>query len=103
MLARRYPRKLVSVEVKAQGRSAAGQLQFDAMDLSMGGAFLKSDILFDEGEPLVLEMQLSQGSICGAARVVWVRRLVGEPGMGVEFMSLSEDDRRTIETFLNEV
>ncbi len=83
----------------AAGRS--GSIRFDSTDVSTGGAFLRTDILFEVGELLVLEFQLPRAGgdgphvaprgACRAFRAGG-RRMV--PGMGVEFVDLRPEDRR---------
>jgi uncharacterized protein (TIGR02266 family) len=79
-----------------------GGIRFDPADVSTGGAFLRSDLLFEVGELLTLQFQLPDGgpTIRAQGRVVRVSREVSKdhvPGMGVEFVDLSPDDRAAIE------
>jgi c-di-GMP-binding flagellar brake protein YcgR len=77
-----------------------GQIQFDTQDLSAGGAFIRSDLLFEVGEELGCEIQLPQGPLVKArAKVVRVVRDSGDdamPGMGIAFLQLSDADREAI-------
>ncbi len=99
--ARRHARRRIAVEVRAKDRFGLGHLFFDSLDLSEGGAFLRSDVLFEDGEGLELELAVGGRAIHAPARVAWVRRVPGdEAGMGVEFVELSAEDREAIASFL---
>lgn len=99
---RRHSRKRLAVEIRTTDRVGVGELQFDSLDLSSNGAFLRSDVLYDEGEGLELVLKLPGRSILAPARICWVRRLdaEGDAGMGVEFIQLSAEDRRELEAVL---
>lgn len=78
---------------------------FTSVDVSAGGAFLKSDLLLEVAEALSLEFSVDDGTavIRAQARVAWVRRFPepNEPaGMGVEFTIIREDERAALEAFL---
>jgi len=94
----------VKVEFVCHDESGMGELLFDSADLSPGGAFLVSEVLFEQGDVLALAFVLPTGStICCESKVAWVRRFPGEgqaPGMGVEFVGLAERDRRALEAFV---
>jgi c-di-GMP-binding flagellar brake protein YcgR len=81
-----------------------GTIRFDTRDLSVGGAFLRSDLLFEVGEELDVEFQVPGAhTVRARGRVVRVSR---EPagdvaaGMGIAFSNLSERDRDTVRAFL---
>ncbi len=102
---RRHPRRAIGVDFRARDLQGAGQLLFEAVDVSAGGAFLRSDLLLEEGEPLVLEFRVPgvPRLIRAQGRIAWVRRFpaAGEPGgMGVQFLQLADDDRRLLSDFL---
>ena len=101
---RRSVRKAVKVEFVCHDESGLGELMFDSADLSSGGAFLVSDVLFEEGETMGLAFVLPNGSVIRCeSRVARVQRfpVQGQPaGMGVEFVGLAELDRRALESFL---
>ena len=102
---RRHPRRAVPVEITARESGGHGELLWEGADLSPGGAFLKSDLLLEKGETFALEFALPGRArpFKSGARVAWVRRFpkAGEAaGMGVEFVSMSEDDRRALQAFL---
>jgi c-di-GMP-binding flagellar brake protein YcgR len=102
---RRFERKSLSVQFNARDGQGVGQLVFESADLSAGGTFLKSDLLLEPGEALSLEFKVLQGRVIRAqARVAWVRRFPQpkEPaGMGVEFVTMPEQDQEALHAFLS--
>jgi hypothetical protein len=99
---RRYDRKnaLVPVVVRAAGNKIQAGVRLDTGDLSEGGLFLRSDLLFEVGEDLTLEIPVGGGKTTTATgRVAWVTRGTGKKasaGMGIEFARLSAHDRRAL-------
>ena len=98
-----------SVQVRFTGRDAQGlgQLFFTSADLSLGGTFLVAELLLEQGETMSLEVQLpgQKRPLLSQARVAWVRRFPEEgtpAGMGVEFLSMSDDDRKALATHLTQ-
>ena len=101
---RKHSRHAVELPVlvsDAANRVKAG-IRFDSSDLSAGGAFLRSDLLFEVGEVLNLQIDLSPTNrISAVGRVVRVSRGTAQDrvaGMGIEFVDLSPADRAAIET-----
>ena len=99
---RRFSRRdaLLPVVVRAAGNRVEAGIRLDTTDLSEGGAFLRSDLLFEVGEALSLEIPLAPGETLAAhGRVAWVTR-GGDgntpAGMGIEFEKLSAQDRRRL-------
>lgn len=104
---RRFIRKPVAAKIRSRDNAGQGHLFFDSRDLSVGGAFLRADLLLEQGELLDLEFTLPEGpSLEARARVAWVRssdsEQAGSAGMGVEFLNLSPADREALATFLEE-
>jgi len=100
---RKHPRKSVRTEFVCRDESGQGELVFDSGDLSAGGAFLLSQVLFEQGERLKLELGLPGRTVCCEAYVAWVRRFPGpgeEAGMGVQFVWLADADRHALEEFV---
>jgi Tfp pilus assembly protein PilZ len=99
---RRFDRRQTElpVTVRAAGNKVEGGISLDSADLSEGGAFLRSDLLFEVGESLDLEIPLPTGQVVKAAgkvvRVSRSRQRETLPGMGIEFTKLSVQDRRAI-------
>jgi len=104
---RRHDRAPVELPVLVtdSANRVVGGLRFDAADVSQGGAFLRSDLLFEVGELLRLEFTLPSGRVIKAqGRVARVSRDQAAdrlPGMGIAFVDLAEADRKAIETFLD--
>ena len=101
---RKHSRRSVELPVlvsDAANRVKAG-IRFDASDVSAGGAFLRSDLLFEVGEILNLQIDLAPNRrITAVGRVVRVSRGTAQDrvaGMGIEFVDLSPADRTAIET-----
>jgi Tfp pilus assembly protein PilZ len=88
------------VVVRAAGNKVEAGIRLDTADLSEGGAFLQSDLLFEVGENLRLEIPLAKGETLAAhGRVAWVTRGGDDKspaGMGIEFDKLSPQDRRRL-------
>lgn len=114
------------VVVSDAANRVAGGIRFASADVSGGGAFLRSDLLFEVGEILTLEFDLPGGRhVRARGRVVRVSRGSAEPrtdavegqpekngkprsasrdrfpGMGVEFLDLTPEDRAAIEERLS--
>jgi Tfp pilus assembly protein PilZ len=103
---RRFDRKPAElpVTVRAAGNRVEGGIRLDTSDVSEGGAFLRSDLLFEVGEVLLLEIPLPSGQVVRAiGKVVRISRSRDKktaPGMGIEFTRLATEDRRAIVTSL---
>jgi len=102
---RRYERKALQVEFRGRDAQGAGVLHFTSADLSAGGTFLTSEVLLEQGELLSLELELPPATrtLKLQARVAWVRRFPAATeaaGMGVEFVSLGEDERGALVRYL---
>ena len=100
---RAHPRRIVELPVLVHdaGNRVRGGIRFDARDLSLGGAFLRSDLLFEIGEELSLEFELPGASpVCSRARVVRVARDAREAGMGIAFVDMGEVDRAAVRAYL---
>jgi uncharacterized protein (TIGR02266 family) len=98
---RRFPRKKAHVEFRGHDSEGAGELLFEGVELSAGGAFLRSDLLLEEGETFAVEFVLPEGQrpLRAQARVMWVRRFPREEeeaGMGIQFLAMSEEDQTAL-------
>jgi len=99
---RRHERRpaLLPVVVRAAGNKIRAGVRLDTTDLSEGGLFLRSDLLFEVGEDLTLEIPVGGGKTTTATgRVAWVTRGTSKKssaGMGIEFARLSAHDRRAL-------
>ncbi len=102
---RRHPRHSLQVRFTGRDRQGLGELHFTGADLSVGGSFLRSEVLLELGERLELTFEVPgvpRPMQCGAT-VAWVRRFP-EPsqpgGMGIEFNQMSEGDRQMLAEYL---
>ena len=94
--ARRRAELAINVST-VDGPKVVGQLQFPSGDLSEGGAFLRSDLLLEEGEIVNVDIALPGGrTIKATARVVRTNQSHGEGGMGIEFVRLADSDRKSL-------
>jgi c-di-GMP-binding flagellar brake protein YcgR len=99
---RKHPRANVEVPmmVSDAAKRVRKPIRFASGDISGGGTFLRSDLLFEVGEMLLMEFDLPGGRhIRTQGRVVRVARGGPKdkyPGMGLEFIDLSPDDRAAI-------
>jgi Tfp pilus assembly protein PilZ len=106
---RKFERKPaeLAVTVRAAGSTIEGGIRLDSLNVSEGGAFLRSDLLFEVGEVLHLEIPLPEGPVVKATgRVVRVSRARGKDGtagMGIEFTRLAMSDRRAITASLTQL
>ena len=99
---RKHPRYNIEVPVMISdaAKRVRKPIRFSSGDISGGGAFLRSDLLFEVGEMLMIEFDLPNGHhIRTQGRVVRVARGGVKdkyPGMGLEFVDISSDDRAAI-------
>jgi len=103
---RQHERRQVELPVVLvdEANRVRGKIRFDSRDISVGGAFLRSDLLFEIGEELRIEFSLPEGPrVRARGRVVRVSRerdAEHVPGMGVEFTDLSDSDRDAVRAFI---
>ncbi|HEY0706093.1 MAG TPA: PilZ domain-containing protein [Polyangia bacterium] len=107
---RKFDRKPAElpVIVRAAGTKVQAGIHLDSLDVSEGGAFLRSQLLFEVGQVLQLEIPLPSGqTVKATGKVVRVNRPrngdEGVAGMGIEFTRLAMNDRRAIATSLAEM
>lgn len=106
---RKFERKPaeLAVTVRAAGNTIEAGIQLDSLNVSEGGAFLRSDLLFEVGDVLHLEIPLPEGPVVKATgKVVRVSRARGKDGtagMGIEFTRLAMSDRRAITVSLTQL
>jgi c-di-GMP-binding flagellar brake protein YcgR len=99
---RKHPRfdLEVAVLVSDAAKKVRKPIRFSTADVSCGGTFLRADVLFEVGEVLLIEFDLPDGHhIRAQGRVVRVARGGQKdkfPGMGLEFLDLSTQDRAAI-------
>ena len=106
---RKFERKPaeLAVTVRAAGNTIEAGIRLDSLNVSEGGAFLRSDLLFEVGDVLHLEIPLPDGPVVKATgKVVRVSRARGKDGaagMGIEFTRLAMSDRRAITVSLTQL
>jgi uncharacterized protein (TIGR02266 family) len=103
---RQHERRPVELPVVIEDAAnrVRGKVRFDSRDLSVGGAFLRSDLLFEVGEEVRVDFALPDGHrVHARGRVVRVSRERdgGQvPGMGIEFIALTDPDRAAVRAFI---
>ena len=103
---RQHERRPVELPVVIEdaANKVRGKVRFDSHDLSVGGAFLRSDLLFEVGEEVRIDFTLPEGHrVHARGRVVRVSRERdgGQvPGMGIEFIALADSDRDAVRAFI---
>jgi len=105
---RRFVRRPIkaSFRVRDANNPGHGEILFDSIDLSRGGAFLHSELLLEIGEELEVTFGLPDEirPVRARARVAWATRgdATGQSGMGLEFIDLTEEARDAIDRFVRE-
>ncbi len=101
---RKHARRPIAVDVQAAATGdRSGELVFESVDVSIGGAFLRSDLLLELGDQLEMAIPIpAQDPVRALGRVVWVTRdpRIKGAGMGIEFVDMTEDDRQRLADFL---
>ncbi len=101
---RKFRRKPVGVEIRVRDESGAGEIVFDTADISLGGAFLKSDLLLELNEELDLEIPVPGSKpLQLRARVVRAVRTSDHrsgPGMGIQFIDATPAVRDALQKLL---
>lgn len=101
---RRFSRFPIQVQfrINEQQSPSNGKLLFDSLNLSAGGAFLRSDFLFEVGTTIEVSFKLPNrdAPLNAQAQVTWVTRnsiKQSEPGMGIKFVRLSAQEQKALE------
>ena len=104
---RRYTRYPIGVSFKLRESNevGSGEVLFDTINVSGGGAFLRSELLLDIGVEVEVTFQLPNNPepLVTTARIAWVTRGSSgkrDPGMGIEFISLGDKERELIEDLI---
>ena len=104
---RRYNRYPIAVEFKLRDSSDTlhGEILFDTVNVSAGGAFLRSDLLMDVGGEVEVSFTVpgEAQALTTTATVVWVTRgHTGrrEAGMGIEFTGLNDASKAIIDNLI---
>ena len=82
-----------------------GDLFFNTVDISQGGAFIHSPILLEEGDEVQVSFSLPplEKAITARARVVRGTKADGDvdqSGMGLEFLDLAPEEKRAIADYV---
>ena len=105
---RQHQRRAVEmpITVSDAANRVVAVIQFSTQDMSTGGAFVRSHLLFEIGEVLSLQFALPDGrAIRASGKVVRVARDTGDdvvPGMGIQFVDLSDADREALKALVSE-
>ena len=107
---RRYGRHPLEAEIEVGDGHLGGELVFDSHNVSQGGLFLKSDLLLEVGDTVWISFSLPNTSVAIRTRgkVVWVNRNPDEndptdrPGMGIQFLDLTDIEETALTTYLEE-
>lgn len=104
---RRFARYPLCVEFKLRDSSdpVHGEILFDTINVSAGGAFLRSDLLMDVGGEVDVTFSVpgEPEPMTTTAIVVWVTRGSAgraEAGMGIEFTGLTDATRAVIDKLI---
>lgn len=104
---RQYLRHVLDAKIDVIEGSLGVKIRFETSNVSQGGVFIESDLLYDEGEVIWFSFTLPNAmEIRTRGRVVWVKKDVSDddpedrPGMGIEFLDLSDAERAALEGYL---
>jgi len=102
---RSYPRSLLNMVVQFRVRDMDEFMREFAVNLSVGGMFIRTRTPQPEGAMIYVQFQLEDGVklIEGLARVVRVNPPeAAVPGMGIEFVIVDSPSRELIEQLVRE-
>ena len=104
---RKYIRVPVKVQVFLRDEDVSGVVYFYSRNLSTGGIFLETELYLDEGSIVDIEFTLPNYPkfIDIKAKIVWTvpdnwDPAIHPPGMGLEFIKLSEENKKIIENYI---
>lgn len=104
---RQFLRHALDAKIEVIEGSLGVRLRFETSNVSQGGVFIESDLLYDLGEIIWFSFTLPGAmEIRTRGRVVWAKKEVDQddpedrPGMGVEFLDLSDAERAALEGYL---
>ena len=105
---RQYSRHALDAKIDVIEGSLGVKIRFETSNVSQGGVFIESDLLYDEGEIIWFSFTLPGAmEIRTRGRVVWAKKNVDaddpedRPGMGVEFLDLSDAERAALDGYLS--
>ncbi len=102
---RKFVRVPVKVRMTVKDEEGAGDLYFVSRNLSIGGVFLVSDLLLEQGVKMYLEFSLPPRSalIIVKGEIAWIKDEAEEEvpgGMGVRFLNLDPESKKIITEFI---
>ncbi len=103
---RSYERRMIEVDIGIH--SSTNFFTGFSQDISSGGLFVSTYDILDIGTALNVNFRLPDGPVLSlSGKVRWVREYNDitpemEPGMGVQFESLTPDDRQAINLFISQ-
>ena len=107
---RRFTRRSMIANINVIDGSSGEKIKLPSTNISPGGLFLESDLLYEVGEQIWLSFTLPGVSMSLRTRgkIVWVHKYPddGNPkdqaGMGVEFLDLSDAEQAALGAYLYE-
>jgi type IV pilus assembly protein PilZ len=107
---RRHARHPLEAEIGVGDGHLGGELVFESHNISRGGLFLRSDLLLEVGDTVWVSFTLPNTSVAirSRAKIVWVNRNPDEddpadhPGMGVQFLDLTDVEESALSAYLEE-
>lgn len=108
-----FGRASISLKISLSENSDGISIKFDTANLSEGGIFVKSSLLWKPGQSFNLSFTLP-----GFDKEIKVKGVVARsddkysiftendssiPGMGIKFVDLSDEDRQIIKEFLSKL
>jgi len=102
---RKFIRVPVRIRMLIKEEEGTGELYFMSKNLSLGGAFLVSDLLLEIGTRIYLEFTLPHHPplIIVKGEIVWAKDEVEEEvsgGMGVRFLNLDNESKKYLKEFI---
>ena len=103
-------RKPLNIIIRLSGEMAEGIMHLPSSDVSVGGVFIESDLIFEIGEIVDMEFCLpgEKEPIKVKGQVVRANKERVEkgdpimPGMGVRFIDLSSEGKERIRQYLSQ-
>ena len=98
---RRFERAPISAQVEFEltnSSSGPSRVRKHMANISIGGLFIKTEEPIRAGTRMVVRFELpNKHRVIAVSRVCYVKK---ELGLGVEFLSLDDEDRAEIETYI---
>jgi uncharacterized protein (TIGR02266 family) len=98
---RRFERAPISAQVEFEltnSSSGPSRVRKHMANISIGGLFISTEEPIREGTRMVVRFELpNKHRVIAVSRVCYVRKGLG---LGVEFLSLDDEDREEIQTYI---